>query len=80
MKIFERAVYVLQAAKELTEQEEYFFFFDEAELAGMLEEAYLKYPELELDREIIEYMKDMLRTVTNAGQIVLSAFTEIDSQ
>lgn len=80
MKTFEKAVYVLQAAKELTEQEEYFFFFDAAELAVMLDAAFLKCPELELDRETIGYMKDTLRTVTNAAGIVRSAFAEIDSQ
>lgn len=79
MQMYEKAMYVLQAAKELTEQDGYFFFFDADELAVMLDTAYLKCPDIELDREIIGYMKDTLRTVTNAGQIVRSAFMEIDS-
>ena len=79
MQLFEKALYVLQAAKELTEQEEYFFFYDTSELAAMLSAARTRDPELELDEEIIGYMKDTLRTVTNAVQIVRSAFMELSS-
>ena len=80
MDYFEKAAAVLLAAKELTEQEQYFFFFDAAELETIIDVAYKKCPDMELDTEMIDYLKATLRTVTNAEQIVRSAFMEIDSR
>ena len=69
MELLEIAISVLQAAKELTEQEHYFFFVDAAELAGIIQ----KHTEIETDTEIVGCMKDTLRTAANAISIVRSA-------
>lgn len=79
MRNIETAAAVVMAAKELTETEGYFFFFDADELSVMLDTIYQKCPSMELDIEIVGYLKDTLRTVTNATQIVRSAVLELDS-
>ena len=79
MDYFTMAAAVVLAAKELTENEDYFFFYSAAALAGTMDTAYTKRPDMELDRETVGSLKDTLRIVTNAAQIVRSACHEIQS-
>jgi len=80
MEYFETAAMVVLAAKELTEQEQYYFFYEKEELSEILDKAYRICPDMELDAETCGYLKETLRTVANAVQIVRSACLEIESR